>query len=285
MKLRISKMKWLSLIIVFSITFMSYNAESQDWRSRLNEGLKIINDQTPIKIPSNIPTTATEIILIKNVLKDKDKAALFGGVLLAAYIGNEFLQNLEKEDQKKHQEKTEKALSTGKTQSWNNQKTKTSGKIRVVKTETKIEKKKKLPVLKDRIEQLPTLVIIGKTFSAKKDSNVRGGPGTDFEKVGKLSKKQNVNVVGEVQTKKWYFISYDGIGSGFVSSKLLEPAYSEKPDSSDKELSQDDITTADVETKRVCKTTEHEIKLPDGKTETKAVTFCQGPNGWEAQKS
>lgn len=219
---------------------------------------------------------------IGNELGDGNKVAIFGGTLLGAYIGNEIGKFLEEQDRKEHQIKTQEALSSGEDQSWSNPENKTSGKISVTKS---VKKKEiaKIPVLKKKVTQVPPLEIIGETYKANKKLNVRGGPSTDYEKIGKLSKNQNVNVVGKVKEKEWYFISHEGVGSGFVYASLLKPAPSESPDPTEEKLTESDIALSEVKTERVCRTIEQEITLEDGSTHVKTVQACQGPNGWEVQ--
>ena len=108
-------------------------------------------------------------------------------------------------------------------------------------------------------------------------------PSAEYEKVGELSKDQNVNVVGKVKEKEWYFISHEGVGSGFVHANLLNPAFLESPDPTEKKLTVDDIDTPEVKTERLCRTIEQEITLPDGSKRKETTQACQGPNGWEVQ--
>jgi uncharacterized protein YgiM (DUF1202 family) len=59
------------------------------------------------------------------------------------------------------------------------------------------------------------------TFYARKISNVRAGPGTEFEKVGRLTPGDEVAVSGKVVDKNWYRISLNGGADGYVYSALL----------------------------------------------------------------
>jgi len=209
-------------------------------------------------------------------------AAIIGGTLLGAYLGSELGKYLEEQDQKAHLKTTKKALSTGKTQSWTNPDTKTSGKSRIVSTKTKKEPVK-VAVLKKKIKKVPPLEIIGETYSAKKKSNLRGGPGTDYEIVGGLPKGENVNVVGKVKEKDWYLVSYDGVGTGFVYSPLLISAPTEIPSSSGTTIAKEDISEQEVATNRKCRTVEQSVSLADGSSHQETIQACQGPNGWEVQ--
>src|SRR5690606_14156231 len=90
-----------------------------------------------------------------------------------------------------------------------------------------------IPVLKDKVKQVPPLDFIGEDYAAADDINVRGGPGTDYTVVGQLQRGAEVRVVGKVIDRDWYMISQNGAGSGFVSANLLKPmgkaAVAQKP--------------------------------------------------------
>ncbi len=205
-----------------------------------------------------------------------------GGAVIGGFIGSEIGKYLETQDQKKHALATQKAFSTGKNQSWSNPETNTSGKARVVNSSTE-KTSVNLPVLKKKVKQVPPLDIIGSTYQAKTTSNLRGGPGTDYEKVGSLPTDKKVNVVGKVKGKEWYLISYDGVGSGFVYADLLKPTPTAMPDDSKTQIRKQDISNKKIADQRKCRTIEQSVSLADGSTKKETVKACQGPNGWEVQ--
>ena len=65
-----------------------------------------------------------------------------------------------------------------------------------------------------------TYTDLSKTMYAKSSVNVRILPSTDGEKLGGLSKGQEVSVSGQCNETGWYRISYNG-GVGYVSSSYL----------------------------------------------------------------
>lgn len=65
-----------------------------------------------------------------------------------------------------------------------------------------------------------TYTDLNKTMYAKSSVNVRSLPSTDGEKLGGLSKGQEVSVSGQCNETGWYRISYNG-GVGYVSSNYL----------------------------------------------------------------
>ena len=65
-----------------------------------------------------------------------------------------------------------------------------------------------------------TYTDLNKTMYAKSTVNVRNLPSTDGEKLGGLSKAQEVAVTGQCNETGWYRINYNG-GTGYVSSDYL----------------------------------------------------------------
>ena len=61
---------------------------------------------------------------------------------------------------------------------------------------------------------------IDETYYALKPANVRSGPGTSFEKVGRLALGGEVGVTGKVKGAKWYRIEHDG-GAAYIYAPLL----------------------------------------------------------------
>ena len=62
-----------------------------------------------------------------------------------------------------------------------------------------------------------TFTELNKTMYAKSTGNVRSLPSTDGDKLGELSKAQEVTVTGQCNETGWYRINYNG-GTGYVSS-------------------------------------------------------------------
>lgn len=58
-------------------------------------------------------------------------------------------------------------------------------------------------------------------FEVTKDMNVRGGPGTSFERVEGLQAGDRVRAVGKTEDGEWTAVSRDGVTLGFVYSPFL----------------------------------------------------------------
>ena len=205
------------------------------------------------------------------------------GAVAGALIGRELGQYLEEQDQEKLAEATANTAATGDSQKWNNPDTGVSGKTEVVKSEEKTEAVS-VSVKKDRVEEVPPMELIGQPYTATAGVNVRGGPSTDYKKVGFLSNGNTVNVAGKVEGRSWYMISQNGAGQGFVHSDYLQQAQGTKL--ADKQESGTDggnVTEKTVNAKRQCRTVEQTVTLESGETKNETVEACRGPNGWEVQ--
>lgn len=212
--------------------------------------------------------------------REKTAALVIGGIV-GAYAGNKLGSLLEPQDRVTHEQTTNRALTTGQNQSWRNPETRVSGRSEIVKTE-KNTATVSVPVLKDKVEQVPPLDFLGETYRADNASNIRGGPGEDYKIVGELNTNDVVNVVGKVQGKDWYMISQNGVGSGFVHAELLSPAPSAMlADNQSPTNTNAAVETKTVDALRTCRTVKQTITLADGREEEEEIKACQGPNGWE----
>lgn len=78
------------------------------------------------------------------------------------------------------------------------------------------------------LDQPTTITVMGHDLLPKKglyevttDMNVRGGPGTDFERVEGLKSGDRVRAIGKTEDGAWTAVSKDGVTLGFVFSSLL----------------------------------------------------------------
>ena len=204
------------------------------------------------------------------------------GVAAGAFIASEISRTMN-EDQKRHTTRsTVHTVATGDTSSWSDPASGTKGSVRVVSTEEKPEKVT-IPVLKEKVATVPPLDFIGESYRIKANLNVRGGPGTDYEKVGSYPSGSVVNVVGKVKDGPWYFISEDGVGSGFIFADLAEPSGASIVGELPQAPAETETFDVDVAENRLCRTIEQSVTQPDGSTATELMTACKGANGWEIQ--
>lgn len=73
----------------------------------------------------------------------------------------------------------------------------------------------------EEVEDLPLGVRrIGQTMYAIDSVNVREGPSTDFERIGRLSYGEEVFVIGQDEERNWYYIEYGDV-AGYVSNNFI----------------------------------------------------------------
>lgn len=199
--------------------------------------------------------------------------------LAGALIGNQIGRHMDEQDRQRMAAATASTMATGKPHKWANPDTNTRGEVRIVATTTKATPVK-VRVLKKKVSRVPPLDIIGEPYRSKNNVNVRGGPGTDYETVGKLSPSEVINVVGQVRGKDWYLISQDGTGSGFVYSPLMESAPGELSVSNNDTVNGGDTVEVQVADAVQCRTLEQSFAKADGNSYAEKITACKGPTGW-----
>lgn len=205
-------------------------------------------------------------------------AANFTNSLLIAWTGSEIGKQLDERDRMAAEQATEEALNTGREKRWTNSESGNSGYVQVGAVTTELTRTH-FTVLKGRVSQISPLTLIGKDYEARTGSRIRSGPGTEYKIVGSLGTGDVVRVVGGIDNKPWYLISQDGVGTGFVHMKLLQPT--QRPASTSRPAGE--VVNASFESEQVCRTTEQSIGLADGRTETKSVKACKQQDGsWKA---
>lgn len=198
------------------------------------------------------------------------------GAVAGAVIGREIARYLEQGDQERLAQSTGQTIATGETGTWRNPDTGVSGRTEVTREEQRSEQVQ-VRVLKDRVDELPPIDLIGAPYVSSGNVNVRGGPGTDYRVVDSLRAGEAVQVVGRVQGRDWYMIARDGAASGFVSATLLSPA----PDRHIQTAAAPSGELVTASANRTCRTVRQEVTLADGSVQEELVTACSGPDGWQ----
>jgi surface antigen len=202
------------------------------------------------------------------------------GAVAGAWLGTQIAAYLSEEDQERAAQSFQTAAATGETNTWKNPETGVSGTTKVVSTRT-ASQPVAVPVLKDRVEQVPPLDLIGESYVATRSADVHGGPGTDYKTVGELASGNTVMVAGKVQKQDWYMISEGGAGAGFVSTPLLRKAPPDAQVAISAAASSGPIEEKMVTAEQTCRTVQQVITLADGSTHEEDVTACQTANGWQ----
>lgn len=204
--------------------------------------------------------------------------ATSAGAIAGAFIGREIARHLSRSGQQQLVQANTRALETGKPQIWRDPETGATGRTEVTQRTTAREQVP-VRVKKDRIDQMPSIDLIGATYIATAGSNVRGGPGTDYRSVGGLSAGQRVHVIGKVQNKNWLLISEGGAANGFVAAQLLRPVPVEQqaPPSTAPATTGETVM---VDANRTCSLNTTKVTQPDGSITEDRIRICEGPDGY-----
>lgn len=227
----------------------------------------------------------TGAIIGAAVSKDKTKGALMGAAL-GGLVGAGVGRHLDEKDKQRLAASTEQTITTGAAQSWTNPETGVTATTEVKETVAETQQRQ-IPVMKDRVEQVPPLDFIGEDYTAKTSVNVRGGPGTDYKIVSKLDPGATTRVVGKVTNANWYMISQNDVASGFVSADLLTatgntfvtPPATQTAGTAP--AANPEVGTATVAVTSTCRVVTQQVTLKSGESESQDVKACRGPNGWE----
>lgn len=169
-------------------------------------------------------------------------------------------------------------IFTGQPAVWNNGDSGASGQSKVVKEKTKV-KTKKVVVLKETVDTVPELDLVGENYRAVTGTNIRSGPGTEYKVVGALAQGSVINVVGRVSGQDWFLVSQGGVATGYVFENLLQSAAN--VDATVTGTPEGEVAEVKTKAKQTCKTIEQTVTGANGQTKVEKVKACQGPNGWE----
>ncbi|MFK7733711.1 MAG: SH3 domain-containing protein [Pseudomonadales bacterium] len=204
------------------------------------------------------------------------------GTAVGVYVGNEIQKSLSQQQQDKVAGATVDAFVSGQNQEWTDPETNSRNTIRVVETD---QRNQPVSIMVDRnsMAEIADIDLIGETYSVVKGSNIRGGPGTNFAKVGGVAAGNRINVVGKVRGEPWYMVSRNGIAYGYIYEPLVKP---QSASIVTEPIKQPPETLGSVETVVVaasqeCRTVEQSVASNEGETFTETMTACKGGNGWE----
>lgn len=228
------------------------------------------------------------------ILKDTAKSAIFSkvfdkkfvgiaiGITAGSFIAHELAKELD-EEQKRHVTRTTvSTIVSGKDKQWEDKKTRTRGKVKVLKTENRTDGVT-VTVYKDKVTEVPELDFIGETYEVTKNANVRGGPDTTYKKTRYFKAGTKVNVIGKVKDAPWYFVSENGVGIGFIYNELMQPSSSSIIATKPENKNSKNVYSTKIADSKVCRTVEQSVTLPDGTSKSEKITACKGANGWEMQ--
>ena len=233
------------------------------------------------KQQSGIGIGATAGAIFGTVL-DNGKESIIFATVAGAIIGNQIGKYLDEKDKKKAAKASEEAVISGEKQRWENHDTNVSGSAEVIATHEE-SGQVRIPVLKDRIEQVPPLNLIGNRYKVLNNANLRVGPNKNYKVVSVLQAGEEIDVIGKVQDQPWFMVGQNQVGTGFIFETLLVPLKVSvtKQTVVNKKIDKTEISEQTVAVSRKCRTVHQVITLADGTSKEEDITACQGPNGWE----
>jgi surface antigen len=208
-----------------------------------------------------------------------------------SYIGRQVGDGLDEADAISISRESAKALErspAGKTVNWRNPKTGASAKI--TPGETVMEKRKIQTARKKGVAPSSSLLLIGKTYQAKKNANLRSGPGTKHPVVGGLAAGEKMIAVGKVERSDWIMVSMNGKVIGYVFASLVAPSKKQSPDLREAGEAPDvadgdqgkDVVIDTITVSTACRKVDYEVITGDGESAKDEFQACRAHDGdWE----
>ncbi|WP_320346868.1 SH3 domain-containing protein [Castellaniella sp.] len=221
--------------------------------------------------------------------------AMIAGALAGGALGNWIGSNLDAKDQEALAASTQRALASGKTQTWASDHSGAKATIRPVasKTQTHEGSLKR----SQNVVQVKTLHALNETWQAKSSTNLRAGPSTSNAKIGSLSNGQTFTALGRTEND-WIAVGRKGVTVGYVYGPLVKPVAVAKADQA---IDLDTMTVAQAQSQgfdldaiepakpvvdqiavqTTCRTVQYDVTTAQG-SESKTVDACQQPDGaWQ----
>lgn len=209
------------------------------------------------------------------------------------YIARQVGGDLDEKDAVAIGRKSAEALEwapAGKSVSWRNSKTGTRAVITAGKAETKAIQLQ--TARKKGVAAPPNLELVGRTYFAKRNANVRAAPGTGSRIIGGLAKGERFTAIGKVDGGKWLMVGVKGRAIGYVFNTLVsESKKSNKKPNLREELDTEELSTADfgrdvvVEELTVataCRTVNYTVFMKGGEPAKEQFRACKASDGaWE----
>jgi surface antigen len=196
--------------------------------------------------------------------------AAIGGVA-GVMLGGEIGRRLDAPQSAGVTQASQQALDSGQPVSWTSSDGAVSTDARVVETQWRPAPQGPSPL--GVVATVPAIELIGAPYAARSNSNLRGGPGTDYAVMDTLRAGETVQVVGKVVGQDWLMVSRDGVGRGFVFANLLSPAPA---------AAAGGVRTASTDQMagvRECSVLEQTVRTRDGASETMRARACRDANG------
>ena len=164
-------------------------------------------------------------------------------------------------------------------------------KAHIVPGKTVVERKQIQDARRRDVLAASNMVLIGRTYRAAKNANLRAGPTTKSKVVGGLVKGERFTAIGKVNGEDWIAVGINGKTVGYVFATLVAPAKSGGKAQLREVLALEDqhpegfgdnvvIETITVST--ACRDVNYTVTTGAGSAEQKQFRACKARDGaWE----
>ncbi len=144
------------------------------------------------------------------------------GAAIGGYLGNKIGEMLDPKEKEAVSNKSNEALSSardGETVTWTNPDSGAEAKITPNNTKAV---SRNVPILRKKAVQAPpSLDLLGETYEAAKNVNLRAGPSTKMKILGGLKKGERFQAIGRVTNAKWIMVGQNNRSVGYVYAPLV----------------------------------------------------------------
>ncbi len=207
-------------------------------------------------------------------------AAIAVGTFAGYWLAGKFTEKLNDKDRIGIAETTERAIRSGQTTTWRNPDTGMHTRVSVSDARSghsdPRERNKKPP-----LNQLPPVELVNSYYVPTVNTNVRAGPGTQYQILSTIKKGTPAPIVGRVVDKKWLMLVEAGTAAGFVYAPLMKLSddQSQLGNAIRDSLSRgSEMVLYQVEAQD-CKRVAQEVTLRDGTTDSHSFKLCQQADG------
>lgn len=176
----------------------------------------------------------------------------------------------------------------GRAVTWSNPET--GVKATIVPGKTVTERRQIENARKRDVAAANSMVLVAKTYQAKKNVNLRAGPSTNSRIAGGLAAGERFTAIGKVAGGNWIMVGIKGKAIGYVFAKLVQPAKqgnsqlrevldldAQHPDGFGKDVVIDLVTVSTA-----CRDVTYTVVNRDGEADRDTFRACKARDGaWE----
>lgn len=178
------------------------------------------------------------------------------GATTGAAVGSALGCKLQRNDQARAEQATQRALASNQPQSWRNAETGASGQVDVLAAPPNST----LGDLKlaSQVQPATTYQKVAANYVATSQANIRSAPSLAAPIIGQLAAGQRVWVPASTGATVWMLVADNGVGKGYVAAALLKQT---------------------VGASAGCKLVKQTVSVPGSTSETENLEACKGDDG------